>query len=147
MVHRLLDELKTSSGTALRHAALAIACAVALFITTAFLCAAVFVVILQHYGLPEACAAGAAVFFILTLITALAYVISKREAQREAQRRAVEQEKSALSAALSDPAMLAMALQVGRTIGFKRLLPLLAIAGVAFGLSAQRRRDTTGPAD
>ena len=37
--------------------------------------------------------------------------------------------------------MIAVALQVGRAIGFKRLVPLFAIAGVALGLSASRRRN------
>jgi hypothetical protein len=32
---------------------------------------------------------------------------------------------------------------MARTIGFKRLVPLLAIAGVALGLSANRRRNGT----
>jgi hypothetical protein len=44
---------------------------------------------------------------------------------------------------LADPAMIAVALQVGRSIGFKRLVPLLAIAGVALGLSTVRRQDDT----
>ena len=137
MLHHMIDELKTASAVALRLTGLMIACAAALFVTTGFLCAAIFVVVLQRYGLPEACLAGAAAFFILTLITALVYLLYKRETRREA----VEAEKSALAAALSDPAMIAVALQVARTIGFKRLVPLLAIAGVALGLSASRRRD------
>jgi hypothetical protein len=137
MLHHMIDDLKTTSAVALRLTGLVIACAAALFITTGFLCAAIFVVVLQRYGLSEACLAGAAVFFVLTLITALVYLLYKRETQREA----VEEEKSALTAALSDPAMIAVALQVGRAIGFKRLVPLFAIAGVALGLSASRRRN------
>ena len=137
MLHHMIDDLKTTSAVALRLTGLVIACAAALFITTGFLCAAIFVVVLQRYGLSEACLAGAAVFLVLTLITALVYLLYKRETQREA----VEEEKSALTAALSDPAMIAVALQVGRAIGFKRLVPLFAIAGVALGLSASRRRN------
>ena len=74
---------------------------------------------------------GAAVFLILTLITALAYVLYVRELRHEA---VAEPEKSAIAAALSDPAMIAVAVQIARTVGFKRLVPLLAIAGVAFGV-------------
>jgi hypothetical protein len=140
MLHHLLDDLKTSSAVAVRLSALAVACAIALFIATAFLCAAIFVVVLQQYGLMEACLAGAAVFLVLTLITALSYVLVKREARREAAKRAAA-EKSALATALSDPAMLGIALQVARTIGVRRLIPLLAIAGVALGVSAHRRRE------
>lgn len=143
MLHHIMDDLKTTSAVALRLSALAIACGAALFITTGFLCAAIFVVVLQRYGLSEACLAGAAVFLILTLITALAYVLYLRETRREV----AEVEKSAIAAALSDPAMIAVAIQVARAIGFKRLVPLLAIAGVAAGLSAHRRRDGADQAD
>jgi len=135
MLHHMLDDLKASSAVALRLTALVTGCGLALFITTGFLCAAIFAVVLQRYGLPEACFAGAAVFLILTLITALAYVIYVRELRR----RAVEPEKSAITAALGDPATIAVAAQIIRTIGIKRLVPLLAIAGIALGMSARRR--------
>jgi hypothetical protein len=143
MLNHMIDDLKTTSAVALRLSALAIACGAALFITTGFLCAAIFIVVLQRYGLSEACLAGAAVFLIFTLITALAYVLYVRETRREA----VAAEKSALAAAISDPAMIAIALQVVRAVGIKRLMPLLAIAGVAFGLSAHRRRDDANQTD
>ena len=137
MLHHMIDDLKTTSAVALRLSGLAVACAVALFIAIGFFCAAIFIVILDKYGLPQACLAGAVVFLIVTWIAALAYVLYRRQVRREA-----EAEKSSLlSTAFSDPAMIAAALQVARTIGFKRLVPLLAIAGVAFGLSANRRRD------
>ena len=140
MLHRLIDNVKTTSGVALRLAALAAACAVAIFIATAFLCAAIFVTVLQRYGLPEACLAGAGVFIVLALLATLSYFICKRDARRAALE--AESEKSALAAALSDPAMISIALQVARTVGFKRLVPLLAIAGIALGLTAHHRRDS-----
>jgi len=136
MLHHIIDDLKASSAVALRLSALAIGCGLALFITTGFLCAAIFVVVLQRYGLPEACFAGAAVFLILTLITALAYVLYVRELRHEA-----PPEKSAIASALSDPATIAVVVQIARTVGIKRLIPLLAIAGVALGLSARRHGD------
>jgi hypothetical protein len=39
---------------------------------------------------------------------------------------------------LADPAVVAAALQVVRTIGVKRLIPLIAIGGLALGLLAGR---------
>jgi hypothetical protein len=144
MLHHLIDDLKASSAVALRLSALAIGCGLALFITTGFLCAAIFVVVLQRYGLPEACLAGAAVFLILTLITALAYVLYVRELRQEA---AAASEKSAIASVLSDPAMIAVAVQIARTVGMKRLVPLLAITGVALGLFAGRRGGASGHTD
>jgi len=143
MLQRMIDDVKTSSGTALRLSALAVACAISIFVTTGFLCAALFIVILQRYGLVEACLVGAIVYFVVTLIAAGCYFLYRHEVRK----REVEAEKSVLASALADPAMIAVALQVGRSIGFKRLVPLLAIAGVALGLSAGRRQDDTASTD
>ena len=48
--------------------ALVIAVAASLFVTTAFLCAAVFVAVLNRYGLVEACLAGAGIYLVVTLL-------------------------------------------------------------------------------
>ena len=60
MFQRLIDDFKDSTGTALRLTSLAAAAAVALFVTTSFLCAAAFIFVLQQYGPVEACLTGAA---------------------------------------------------------------------------------------
>ncbi|MCC8942867.1 hypothetical protein H8A99_42290, partial [Bradyrhizobium sp. Arg68] len=73
MLQRLINDVKDSAGSALRLTSLAGAAAIALFIAIAFLCAAAFVFVLQHYGPVEACLAGAALFFVVTLIAAGAF--------------------------------------------------------------------------
>ena len=55
----MIDDFKEFTGTALRLTSLAAAAAMALFITTSFLCAAAFVFVLQKYGLIQACLTGA----------------------------------------------------------------------------------------
>ena len=76
MFQRIVDDFKESTGSALRLTSLAAAAALALFVTTSFLCAAVFVAVLEKYGLVQACLAGAAMFFVVTLIGMLiAFVI------------------------------------------------------------------------
>ena len=139
MFQKMVDDLKSSTGSALRLTSLAIAVAVCLFVTTAFLCAAAFIFTLQNYGLIEACFAGAAVFFAATLLAAIGYALQKREIAKKP----IEATKSGLSAALSDPMMMAVGLQLLRTIGVKRLVPLLAIGGLALGLMAQRHHTDT----
>ncbi len=141
MLQKMIDDLKDSTGTAVRLTSFALGVAVCSFITVGFLCAAAFVVVLERYGLLYACLAGAGVFFIATLIAAICYAAGKRNARRKP----VEEEKSALHSALSDPMVLAVGLQVIRSVGVKRLIPLLAVAGVAFGLMSQRHR--TGEPD
>jgi hypothetical protein len=145
MLQRMMDDLRTSTGTALRMTSLVIAVAGSLLITTGFLTAAAFIAVLQRYGLIEACLTGAAIFFIVTMIAALSYVLLKRQAEHRAiaaARAAAEQAKSTASNILADPAMLAIGLQVARAIGLRKLIPLLAIGGVALGVFASRREPT-----
>jgi hypothetical protein len=134
MFQRMIDDFKASTGTALRLTSLAAAVAVALFITTAFLCAAAFVFVLQRYGLIEACLTGAGIFFIVTAIAAGCYMIGKREGEA----RAKESAKSAMQTALADPMLVAAGIQVIRAIGIKKLVPILAVGGLALGFLASR---------
>jgi hypothetical protein len=142
MFQRMIDDIKDSTGNALRMTYLAIAAAVALFVTTSFLCAAAFVAVLQNYGLIQACLAGAGVFFVVTLIAAGSYM----ERKRRVKVRVAETAKSAMHTALADPMLVAAGIQIVRAIGIKRLVPILAIGGVALGLLAASRRDATDQA-
>jgi hypothetical protein len=135
MFQKFMDDIRESTGTALRLTSLAIAVAICLFVTTAFLCAAAFVFVLQNYGLLQACLAGAGVFFVATALAAISYALRKRRIKK----RPVEAAKSTMQAALSDPMVLAAGLQIVRTIGLKRIIPLVAIGGIALGLMASRR--------
>ena len=81
MFQRLIDDFKDSTGTAMRLTSLAAAAAVALFITTSFLCAAAFVLVLEKYGPVQACFTGAAIFFVVTLIAAGSYMVRKKQIQ------------------------------------------------------------------
>jgi hypothetical protein len=134
MLDKFFDDLKESAGTAMRLTSLAVAVAVCLFITTGFLCAAAFIAVLGKYGPVYACLAGAAVFFVCAAMAAICYALRKK-AIRE---RPVEAAKSTLQTALSDPIVMAAALQAVRVVGVKRLVPLLAIGGIALGLMSKR---------
>ncbi len=81
MLQNFIDDLKDSTGVALRMTSLVIAVAISLFITTSFLCAAAFAFVLQRYGIVPACLAGAAVFFAVTLDAAACYLYRKRQAR------------------------------------------------------------------
>ena len=79
MFQRFIDDFKDSTGTALRLTSLAAAAMFALFVTTSFLCAAVFIVVLEKYGPVQACFTGAAIFFVVTMIAAISYMVRKRQ--------------------------------------------------------------------
>jgi hypothetical protein len=134
MFSRMIDDFKASTGTALRLTTLAAAAAITLFITTCFLCAAAFVFVLQRYGLIEACLTGAAVFFVVTLIAAGCYMVRKKRIEVHVK----ETAKSAMQTALADPMLVAAGIQVIRAIGIKKLIPILAVGGLALGFLASR---------
>jgi hypothetical protein len=138
MFARVIGDFKESANTALRLTSLAALVAIALFITLSFLCAAGFVYVLQTYGPIAACLAGAAIFLLVALISAAIYVARKNRARA----RAAEATKSALHSALSDPMLVAAGIQVIRAVGVKRLIPILALGGLALGLLASRAAST-----
>ena len=138
MFQRMIDDFKVSTGIAVRQTSLAAIAAFALFMTTAFLCAAAFVVVLDRYGLVQACLAGAGIFFIVTLIAAGSYMVRKRQIEARAALRAKAAAQSTAHSLLADPMLLASGLQLVRAIGIKRLVPILAVAGLALGIMASR---------
>jgi hypothetical protein len=134
MFARMIDDIKDQTGTALRLTSLAAAVAVALFVTTSFLCAAAFVFVLEKYGLIQACLTGAGIFFVVTLIAAGCYMVRKKQVKA----RVEENAKSAVQTALADPMLVAAGIQVIRAIGIKKLIPILAVGGLALGFLASR---------
>ena len=134
MFQRIIDDFKESTGTALRLTSLAGIAMLALLITTSFLCAAAFVYVLQNYGPVQACLTGAAVFFVVTLIAAGCYRVRKNRVKA----RTAEAARSAAHSPLADPMLIATGLQLVRAIGLKKLIPLLALGGLALGMLASR---------
>ncbi len=135
MFQRMIDNFKDSTGSALRLTTWAAAAALALLVTTSFLCAAAFIAVLQKYGPIEACLTGAAIFLVVTLIAAGCYMARKRQIKAQA----VEAAKAAANSPLVDPMMVAAGIQIARAIGFKKLIPILAVGGLALGFLASRR--------
>ncbi len=134
MFQRMIDDLKDSISSTMRLTSLATAAALALSIAISFLCAAAFVYVLQNYGLIQACLTGAGVFFVVTLIAAGTYRLRKNSIEA----RAREAAKSAPHSMLADPMLVATGIQLVRAIGIKRLIPILAIGGLALGIMASR---------
>ncbi len=138
MFQRMIDDFKDQTATAMRLTSLAAAAAIALLIMLSFLCAAAFVFVLQRYGPVEACLTGAAIFLVAALIAAGGYMIRKNQARKAR----VKAAKSGVHAALADPMLMSVGIQLIRAVGIKRLIPILAIGGVALGLLASRGNAT-----
>ena|SRR5581483_6081048 len=143
MLARMIDDLKESTGLAVKMTSLTALIVATLFIAVSFLCAAAFVYVLQSYGPVEACLTGAAIFLLVSLISIAVYAAWKRQARRQA----AETTRSVLQSALADPAVMAAGIQVIRAIGVKKLVPILAIGGLALGLLARRPPSDEVPAE
>jgi hypothetical protein len=136
MFQRVIDDFRNSTGAALRLTSLAAMAAFALLVTTSFLCAAAFVFVLENYGLIQACLTGAGIFFVVTLIAAGGYLLRKSQIKT----RTAETTKSTMQTVLADPMLVAAGIQVIRAVGIKRLIPILAVGGLALGILATRDR-------
>lgn len=93
--------------------------------------------VLQKYGPVEACLTGAAIFFVVTLIAAGCYMARKRQIEARVEQ-AARTAKSTAQTMLADPMLVAAGLQVVRAIGVKKLIPILAVGGLALGFLASR---------
>ena len=143
MFARMIDEFKDSTSTAVRLTSLAAVIALALLVTISFLCAAAFVYVLQTYGLIQACLAGAGIFLLVALIAAIFYAVRKNKVEA----RAEEAPKSAVHSALADPVLVATGIQIIRAIGVRKLIPILAVGGLALGILASRNAPAADEAE
>jgi fatty acid desaturase len=135
MFQRTIEDFKESAGNAMRSTCLALVAAFAAFVTIVFLCAAAFVFVLQNYGLIEACLSGAAIFFLITSIAVVTLLIRRKAAKK----RAAQHARTASQNFLADPMVVAAGLQLARAVGVKKLIPILAVGGLALGLLARGR--------
>jgi hypothetical protein len=145
MFQRVIDDLKDSTGATLRMTSLIALAGLALFVTLAFVCAAVFVAVMQRYGAIEACLTVAGIFLVISVVIGGIYLTKKRRAKAHAIAAAQQAKRAAAAAApMIDPMLLATALPIVRAIGLTRLIPILAVAGVAYGYYMSRN---AAPAD
>ncbi len=135
MLDTLIVELKGRAGHALGQTMLAVVVGLALAAASGLLCAALVIAVMQHYGAVAGCVVGAALYLAVALVAGGWYAYRRRllAAQQAAAARAAHDRP------LTDP--LLVALELIRTGGARRLLPLLALGGLAVGLMMR------GPSD
>ena len=145
MFQRMIDDVKSSTGLAMRQAALTAVAAICFCVAIAFLIAAGFIAMRDHFGLIDACLATAGLFLLVALI----FVGIHAARSQEIKRRTAERASSSASSLLSDPRLIVTGIQVVQAVGVKRLVPLVALGGLALGLLAARgqTRNRTGNRD
>jgi hypothetical protein len=138
MLQRYIDDLKHSTGASLRMTSLVVIAGFAGFIALCFSCAAIFIAMLQHYNAIAACLTVAGIFVVIAGIVGLIYARKQKRARERAAAAARAAARAAASAPLIDPIMVATGIQIARAVGLKKLVPLLALVGVAVGYMANR---------
>jgi hypothetical protein len=133
-------ELKAKQSTGLSSDLVVVAAiaAVAAVMAFVFLCVTAFVWLEQIYS---GVVAGLVLtgFFLVVALIAVAVAVASR-------RRNIEQARIELAqrhTALLDPAIMRMGVQVAQTIGWRRIVPLVAAGVLAAGLAAEWRKERT----
>jgi hypothetical protein len=120
----VIKPLETALRTAV-YGSMAAAAGVAAFL---FFVVAAFLWTQQRYDTIVACGVGAGFFLLIAVIALAMLAISRHRAAK-----AEEEAANAVPGWLADPATLLMTVQVVRSIGLTRLLPLALAAIAAFG--------------
>ena len=119
---------------------------IAAVVAVGLLCAALFIWIDERFGPIWACFALAGVFLLVVCVAAVAIVAIRRR-----QARILAVRKQSAATLLRDPAVLTLALQVGRTLGFRRAIPLALLGaflvGVVLSRSAARNASQSASQD
>jgi hypothetical protein len=136
---RLRAEARTGfSGAVVVFALIA---AIAGLVAFVFFVFAGFIWLAERYSPLTAALIVAGAFMLIAILCALGAVLAQRRTSERAKRALAVRSQSPLF----DPAMLGIALQLGRTIGLRRIVPLVAAGILAAALAKEWFRDR--PAD
>jgi hypothetical protein len=118
---------KAKTGLSAAVAVFAIVAAVAAVVTLGFALFAIFIWLAERYSALTAALVLAGFFLGLAILAAIAALV--------AQRRTIANARQALQARSNapwlNPNMLAVALQIGRTIGMRKIVSMLAVGVLA----------------
>ena len=119
------------TGTVVACAAIVAVCAAAAII---FLCYAAFLSLAQTYDALTASLVLGCGFFVACLIAVIAMMAARRQAVAQARAEA------ARHAWWADPKFVGIALEVGRAIGWRKIVPIALVGLIAAGLSKESAR-------
>jgi len=118
------ERLEAAIKTAV-YGSIAAAAVVAAF---AFACIALFFWAQQRYDTIIAAGLVGGIFLLVAILALIGIAVARRRAAKAAQR------ESQTPQWLSDPAMILAGIQLVRTLGLGRLMPILIVGAVAAGL-------------
>jgi Putative Actinobacterial Holin-X, holin superfamily III len=139
-VFPIVRDVKERIDTAVKMTGWCVIAGAAALVMLGFFCAALFLWIVERNGPIVACLVLGGVFLLIMIIAAIALAnVRRRRAQRARLARA-----NASAQWWRDPAVIATGLQVGRTLGAGRALPLVLLGAFALGLVLSRPGGRSG---
>ena len=138
---RLRAEARTGLSTA--FVVLALVAAVAVAAAFVFFVFAAFIWLAEVYSPLTAALIVAVAFVLIAILCALGAVLTQRRTSERAQRALATRSQSPWF----DPATLGIALQIGRSVGLRRIAPLAAAGVLAAALAKEWFRDRDGGAE
>lgn len=117
-----------------------------LFFGLAFLSWAACVQLAEYYGAAIAGAIVGGVYLVIAAAVILRLLVVRRRVLAETQAQLAAKAQSPPSWPI-DPAMITIGLQIGRAIGWRRVVPLAALGLIAFGLASSRSHPADHPAE
>ncbi len=136
-------DLKERLDAAVKTSAWSAVAAAAALTMLGFLCAALFLYLQSARGPIVACLILAGAFLLVVLIAIAAIVLVRQRQARLARARA--QASQAAAHWLRDPVVITTALQVARTLGFRRAAPVLLLGAFVMGLVLSQTAAKTAP--
>jgi hypothetical protein len=133
MLHHFALTAKTRTGFSVGIVVWAIVAAISIAATIIFFLIAGFVVIAQRYDTVIAGLALGGFFFVIAVVAVVAYLTIRRRIERARLELA-----SRSSANWLDPSLLALGLQIGRAIGWRRVASIAVATILAAGLARER---------
>jgi L-asparagine transporter-like permease len=127
----LMAHLQASGRHVVRSASLNAVMVVSVVVMLSFVIAALFIALQQAFGAIMACMVCAVLFGLIAV--AIAIAMDRMQKRFELQRAAMQRP----AAAMGNPMTVAAGIELARAVGAKRLLPLLALAGLAAVVAAQ----------
>jgi len=131
VLDELLRILRAKTGVSTGWLILCIVVVVAALIATIFLCSAGYIWLAQRYGSLEASLSLGGGFLFVALASIVACVIVRRRTMAQAR-------AAGMRNWWADPRVMAAGLELGRTIGWKKLVPLAVVSVLAAGLTRSR---------
>jgi heme/copper-type cytochrome/quinol oxidase subunit 2 len=149
LVRDAVRAVKTATGANQESIVWLTVIPIMLFFALAFLSWAACVQLAEYYGAAIAGVIVGGVYFVIAAAVLVRLLIVRRRILAEAQAQAQAQlaAKASAPAWPIDPAMITIGLQIGRAIGWRRVVPLAALGLLAFGLASSRSHPADHPAE